>query len=132
MENRSARGVRTAQIKDPPKVAEVARDGVLDLQGKDEPQLPGMTRRLRAELDQQARERESKAPRPSRSVPEGHTGRSAEQAGPSYRSAGCSRPSAKRSTHSNTPRGTQRISSKEQQSREKSAREKARRAQPRA
>ena len=129
LENRMARGVRTAQIMDLPRRAEVAIDGVLDLQNKNKLQPPRMTRRIWAELDQRAKEKESKTPRPSRLVLEGHAGWSAQKAGGPGRSAGGPRPTARRSTHSSTPRGTQRMSFKEQQSREKSEREKARRAQ---
>ena len=56
--NRIPRGFWAAHIKDPPKEAEVAIDGALDLQDKDEPQPPRITRRLWAELEQPARERE--------------------------------------------------------------------------
>ena len=76
-----ARGVRTAQITDLPKGAEVARDRVLDLQDKDEAQTPNITRKLWAELDQRAKEKERKTPRPSRPMLEGHTARSAQPAG---------------------------------------------------
>ena len=106
------------------RLTSVAIDGVLGLHDTDEPQSPRMTRRLWAELGQRARERENKTPRPSHPVPEGHTGRSAQQAGGPSRSARGSRPSAKRSTHSNTPRGTQKMSFKEQKSRERLARKK--------
>ena len=105
---------------------------VLDFQDKDEVQPPKITDRLWAELEQQARESESKTPEPSRPVPQGHTGRSARQAGGPGRRAGGSSPSAKSSTSNNTPRGTQRMSFREQKSREMAEREKARRTQQRA
>ena len=71
------------------------------------------------------RKREGKTPRPTRLVPGGHRSRSAQQAGGPGRSTGGSRPSAKRSTHSSTPRWTQKMRFKEQQSRERAASEKA-------